>query len=289
MRLASDCKLNIGQLATWACLLEVSAPKVGNVHRAADFVDMTFFDLAASAVAIGPIMEQARSQTVGDTVLQAVHATQLVTTVNTNLGTLLLLAPLAAIPREISCAQGIAQITASLTVSDTEQVFEAIRQATPGGLGTSASYDVRESCSVDLATAMAHAADRDMISYQYANNFTTIFEEVAGRLSFLTTAGWPIDKSIAHVQLELMSRYPDSLIARKCGVTRAEESASRAAIVLASGPAGSLDYVQSLNGFDAWLRSDGNRRNPGTTADLIAAGLFVALRDGLIKQPLKWD
>ena len=103
------------------------------------------------------------------------------------------------------------------------------------------------------------------------------------------TAGWPIDKSIVHVQLELMSRYPDSLIARKCGVTRAEESASRAAIVLASGPAGSLDYVQSLNGFDAWLRSDGNRRNPGTTADLIAAGLFVALRDGLIKQPLKWD
>lgn len=289
MRSASDSELTIGQLATWACLLEIAAPKVGNVHRTADFADMTFCDLAASAVAIGAAMERAQTQSVGETILQAVQATQQVSNVNTNLGTILLLAPLAAIPQGVSCPQGISPVTANLNTRDTELAFAAIRQANPGGLGASNRYDVRAPCSLDLATTMAHAAGRDMVAYQYANDFTTIFKEVAERLAFLTKEGWSIFKSIIHVQIELMSRYPDSLIARKCGLTRAEESAHRAAAILAGGPAGSLQYIRSLQELDKWLRGDGNRRNPGTTADLIAAGLFVALRDGLVKQPLKWD
>jgi triphosphoribosyl-dephospho-CoA synthase len=85
-----------------------------------------------------------------------------------------------------------------------------------------------------------------------------------------------------------MSRHPDSLIARKCGSTVAKESASRAAQVLDTGQPGDESYLDALSDLDFWLRSDHHRKNPGTTADLIAAGLFVALRDGLLATPYTW-
>ena len=86
--------LSIGQCATLACLMEVTAPKPGNVNRGADFEDLSFFDFAASAVAIEPAMEAAASQPVGRTVYDAVQATRRASNTNTNLGTVLLLAPL---------------------------------------------------------------------------------------------------------------------------------------------------------------------------------------------------
>jgi triphosphoribosyl-dephospho-CoA synthase len=79
-----------------------------------------------------------------------------------------------------------------------------------------------------------------------------------------------------------MSAFPDSLIARKCGAETAEHSAAWAGRVLDSGRPESEAYQEQLADLDFWLRTDGHRRNPGTTADLIAAGLFVALRDGLL-------
>jgi len=288
MSLANPSEMNVGHMATLACLLEATTPKPGNVHRGADFEDMTYYDVMSSAVAIAPVMCRAPSRSVGQTVLEAVQATRQVTSVNTNLGTILLLAPLASVPSDTRCVRGIAAVTANLTVVDTELVYEAIRLANPSGLGASDKHDVHEPATVDLATAMAMAADRDLVARQYADHFVTVFEEVAGRIAFLVTRGWSIIKSIIHVHLELMSRYPDSLIARKCGEARAQESSDRASIALASGPAGSTEYEESLRDFDFWLRSDGNRRNPGTTADLIAAGIFVALRDRLIRPPLSW-
>src|SRR5438093_10405948 len=93
-----DPKLSIGQCATLACLLEATAPKVGNVHRGADFEDLTFNDFAVSAVAIGPAMEAAANTGVGRAVRDAVVATRKLITTNTNQGMALLFAPLAAVP-----------------------------------------------------------------------------------------------------------------------------------------------------------------------------------------------
>jgi triphosphoribosyl-dephospho-CoA synthase len=95
-------------------------------------------------------------------------------------------------------------------------------------------------------------------------------------------------QTIVHVHLQTMHRHPDSLIARKCGQPAAVAAAARAGAVLASGPPESDEYQDALADLDFWLRSDGHRRNPGTTADLIAAGLFAALRDGIIKAPFRW-
>ena len=275
--------LSIGQCATLACLLEVITPKPGNVHRGADFEDLTLQDLVISASVIGAPMESAISQGVGQAVLQAIQATRRVVATNTNLGTILLVAPLAAVPRHKSLTQGIGSVLAALTEQDSRDVYEAIRIARPGGMGQVEAMDIRESAPVDLLAAMRAASERDLVAKQYVCEFRTILEEVVPHLLDHHSLGWPLQQAIIHTQLHLLSRYPDSLILRKCGQSTADQAAGMATAVLQAGPPGSGEYEAALADFDFWLRADHHRRNPGTTADLIAAGLFAALRDDQIR------
>jgi triphosphoribosyl-dephospho-CoA synthase len=85
-----------------------------------------------------------------------------------------------------------------------------------------------------------------------------------------------------------MATFPDSLIARKCGPAIAQQAADRATAVLALGEPDAADYEAGMADLDFWLRTDGHRRNPGTTADLVAAGLFVLLREGRIDWPVSF-
>src|SRR5436190_1707429 len=132
---AQEPLLSICQCATLACLLEATAPKAGNVHRGADFEDLTFGDFVVSAVAIGPAMEAAVSTGVGRAVYDAVAATRQVVSTNTNLGMALLFAPLAAVPRgEQLTTENVSQVLKSMIPDDSRLVYEAIRLARPGGL-----------------------------------------------------------------------------------------------------------------------------------------------------------
>lgn len=284
---AADAPLSIGSCATLACLLEATAPKPGNVHRGADFADMTFTDFVVSAAAIGPVMERAAERGVGTTVLDAVRATRQLVPVNTNLGTVLLLAPLAAVPRPQRLDVGVPQVLAGLTARDAEDVYAAIRLAQPGGLGTTADMDVAGTAPQSLPEAMAAAAERDMVARQYAEGFMHVLQTVAPWIVEGCAGGWSLTDAVIHTQLRMLATYPDSLIARKCGPEAAERAAAIAQRVLNAGRPGDDEYFYELAELDFWLRSDGNRRNPGTTADLIAAGLFVVLRDGLIRPPFR--
>jgi triphosphoribosyl-dephospho-CoA synthase len=279
--------LSIGQCATLACLFEVTAPKPGNVHRGADFHDTTLNDFMASAVALGPVMDRAADQRVGKTVLNAVEATRLVTSANTNLGMVLLLAPLATVPRNDSLKTGLHQVLARLNSQDAADVFHSIELAQPGGLlprdRAPPRYDVSGPPPTDLLAAMGEAAEWDLIARQYVNGFQQVLREVLPWLLRWSDHPWP--ERIVYAHVRLMSEHPDSLIARKCGRSVAEESAARATAVLEAGPVGSHDYWRAVADLDFWLRSDGNRRNPGTTADLIAAGIFAGLREGVIGPP----
>jgi len=266
-------------------LLEVTAPKPGNVHRGADFDDMTFMDFVASATVIGPVMDTATANGVGETVLQAVRATRQMVHVNTNLGTVLLLAPLACVPRELSLESGITAVLGSLTADDARKVYEAIRLAEPGGLGKVDEMDVADDAPSDLMAAMRSAADRDMVARQYARDYEHVLRFAAPSLCRGTQAGWSLTETIIHTHCRLLAQFPDSLIARKCGPDVARQAADRAAAVLDAGDPGDEEYLQALGDLDFWLRSIGHRRNPGTTADLIAAGLFVVLRETLIAAP----
>ncbi len=277
--------LSIGQLASMACLMEVTAVKPGNVHRGADFEDATYFDFAASTIAIAPAFERAAIVGVGRTVLDAAQATRRVVETNTNLGTLLLLAPLAAVPRHESLREGVASVLKALTPDDARLVYEAIRTAQPGGMGQQAEADVAGDAPDDLLHAMRLASDRDLVARQYVNGFDEVFNLVVSSLEDGIQRGWSLEKSIVHAHLRLMAKCPDSLIARKCGDETARKASSMAARVLAAGELGDAAYERALGDLDFWMRSDHHRRNPGTSADLVAAGIFVVLREGVVRPP----
>ncbi len=283
--------MNIGQRATLACLLEVMAPKPGNVHRGADFADLTFHDFAASAVAIAPAMENAGGRPLGQTILQAIIATRAVAPTNTNLGIVLLLAPLAAAASstagEGSLREGVAAKFNSLDADDARCVYEAIRLAQPGGMGQAEQMDLADAPPANLLTAMQSAAGRDAIARQYTNGLADIFDFVAPRLQAENTAGGPLSEAIVSVHLQTLSEFPDTLIARKCGSEAAADVSVRAAAVLDVRKTDDQAYWAALADFDFWLRSDGHRRNPGATADMLCAGLFVGLLEGWLTPPFR--
>ncbi len=277
-------------MATLACLLEASAPKPGNVHRGADFEDLTFVDLATSAVAIGSAIDGAlggpsAERRLGRMVLAAVDGMNAVCDRNAYLGTILLVAPLALVPDGVELADGVADVLAGLDAADATNVYEAIRLARPGGLGQTEEHDVSGSAPNDLLAAMRAAADRDLVARQYANKYAEVLGEISPCIADARSAGMSTTFAIIHAHVTTIARHGDSLIARKCGQKVSEAAAARANRVLDAGDPNSETYFAELADFDFWLRGDGHRRNPGTTADLIAAALFVLLREGRLPPP----
>lgn len=281
--------LSIGQCATLACLLEATAPKPGNVHRGADFEDLTYADLTIGGVAIASAMQAAADgASLGETVLAAIRDTRRAVAKNTNLGTVLLLAPLAIVPRNKRLAEGVSEVLSHCDAADARLVYEAIRLAQPGGLGEVDEADVAGPPPDDLVAVMRLAAERDLVARQYANGFDELLTRIVPWLREGVARGRSLADTIVDVHLRTMCEFPDSLIRRKCGPQIAQEAADRAAAVLDAGEVGSDAYGRGLADLDFWLRADHHRRNPGTTADLIAAGLFVALRDGIIELPFRF-
>jgi triphosphoribosyl-dephospho-CoA synthase len=264
-----------GRCGQLACILEVSARKAGNVHPTQAFDDLTYLDFLASAAAIVPALDLQDS--VGTLVLRGIEATRAVVSTNTNLGILLLLAPLAAATNAESLRSGVENILAATTVDDSAQVFRAIRLANPGGLGQTAEEDVHDEPTRPLREIMALAADRDLIARQYANGFAELWETGLPVLSQAWLASNNLEQAIVQCQLVLMATYADTLILRKAGLAEAQASQAQAAEVLAAGWPETEKSRQLYAGFDTWLRADGRRRNPGATADLVTACLFAAL------------
>jgi triphosphoribosyl-dephospho-CoA synthase len=215
-----------------------------------------------------------------------VRDTQRVVRSNTNLGMILLLAPLAAAEPVGSLRDAVGEVLNRLDVDDARLVYEAIRLARPAGLGKVEDQDVNETPTLPLREVMALAADRDLVARQYANGFREVFDEgVPALVRGLDLTGC-VEGSIIFCHLLLMAAYPDSLIARKRGPAEAEESARRARLVLDSSWPHSPAGVEALAHLDDWLRAVGRGRNPGTTADLVTASLFVALREQIFTLPL---
>lgn len=270
-----------GLLAQIACIWEATARKPGNVHRYRDFEDSNYLDFLLSAAAIAPVMTAACQRRVGATVLEAVQATRRVTGTNTNLGIVLLLAPLATVPPEQELRSGVERVLTELDIEDARLVYEAIRLASPGGLGRVSEQDVSAEPTQTLRQVMALAADRDLVARQYTNAFVEVFNDgVPALLAGLERTG-STEEAIILTHLHLMAQHPDTLIARKRGWAEAEEAARRARTVLDTG-------WSELASFDAWLRAEGHVRNPGATADVLTACLFVLLREHRITLPSRF-
>jgi triphosphoribosyl-dephospho-CoA synthase len=278
--------LGIGQLVQVACLLEATARKPGNVHRFRDFDDAHYLDFVLSAAAIAGPMGLAPDIGLGRTILEAVEATRRLVATNTNLGMILLLAPLAAVPIGQDLRAGVERALAATTIEDASLVYRAIRLASPGGLGKVEDQDVDDEPTITLREAMRLAADRDLVARQYATGFADLFDHALPSLRSAIERGRPVETAIVLAYLEFLSRNPDTLIARKRGEAIALEASDRAAAVLRLGWPDAPEGVAALTAFDDWLRLDGHARNPGASADLTTAALFAALRDGTIPLPI---
>src|SRR6516164_1995742 len=155
----------IGLHAQLACIWEATARKPGNVHRFKDFEDLQYLDLVASAAAMGEELGQPHGESLG----RLVVATREVVSTNTNLGMVLLLAPLAKAAAEGMLRDELPGVLAQTTVADAEEVFRVIRLVNPGGLGRASEQDVQERPTLSLRDVMVLARDRDMIARQYAD------------------------------------------------------------------------------------------------------------------------
>jgi triphosphoribosyl-dephospho-CoA synthase len=262
-----------------ACLLEVSAPKPGNITPVHDFADTTYVDMLRSALALGPVFASARVREfgVGQLIADGVAATARDVGANTNLGIVLLFAPLAraalAKRADETLREATERVLAYLGVGDASAAFTAIVAASPGGIGDAPEHDVREPARVTLREAMVAAADRDSIASEYATGYAIVFGTGLPLLSGALRDGAPTLEAIVSLHLGLLAEHRDTLIERKAGPEAARAVSADARRV--------LDGTLSATDFDASLRSPDHRLNPGTTADLVAATLLAALLSGV--------
>jgi triphosphoribosyl-dephospho-CoA synthase len=280
----------MSSLALWAqtaCLWEVTAGKAGDTNPRHDLDTLHYVDFLLSTAAIAPVLGTADTRPVGATVLEAVQAMRQTVGKNPHLGTILLLAPLATVPLEADLRGGVIRVLDDLTVEDARAVYQAIRLAQPSGLGRASEQDVATEPTQTLRAVMTLAADRDLVARQYANGFHEVFDEAVPALQHGMAKTGSLEEAILFCQLSLLANHPDSLIARKRGLGEATEASRRAREVLQQAWP---KCDTAWRGLDAWLRAE-RGRNPGTTADLIATVLFVALRTGILTVPpaLPWS
>ena len=284
------------------------------------FHDTRYEDFLASACAIGPALARAGERPLGETILAAVRATRAWTRSNTNLGIVLLLAPLAAAaladapgnapagppphrddssvphdggtefapdganPRALVAAPALRarleRVLAATTVGDAAALYEAIRLARPGGLGRAAAQDVRDRPTVTLAEAMALAADRDGVAREYATGFARSFDVGAPALARARGEGLAWDDAVVEAYLALLAAAPDTHLARKRGAGVAAEVQRLARAATEAGGVRTPAGRALVAALDERLRDARNASNPGTTADLTASAIFVHLLSG---------
>ena len=276
----------LAQALKSACLAEIRAPKPGNVSDYSAGHDMTAQQFKASANAIAePLTVPGAS--VGERILCAVQATQEAVGCNTNLGIVLLAAPLlcaAQQPGESTLRLRVRSVLQQLTQRDAELAYEAIRLAKPAGLGSSARHDVGEKPTVTLLAAMQEARTRDSIARQYANGFADVFDVgvVGARETLARFAGeeW----AVLSAYLAILGRFPDSHVERKFGSELARQVSNRAVVLDSAWQR--CDSPQAmlpqLLAFDAELKRDGI--NPGTAADLSVASLLALRLEDMLQE-----
>ena len=297
-----------------AILLEISADKPGNVNRIADFYSTQYEHFLASAVAVEPSFAHAAERgvmvydkkinfnevSIGEIIKDAVinvktwqHGG------NTLLGTVLLLSPIAAAggmmlaeKRGFSIyklRENTKLIIESTTPSDAVAVYEAINKANPSGLVDKApTLDVNDPKSkktildknITLYNVFKISAPYDSISREWVENYPVTFEIGLPYFTQQLKETDNLNTAIVHTFLKVLSKVPDTLIARKVGSNKAKEVSEKAGEVLRLGGLTTSLGREKLSVFDKELRGSTNQHNPGTTADIMATVLAISILNG---------
>jgi len=165
----------------------------------------------------------------------------------------------------------------SLTMEDARHAYRAIRHARPGGLGKVSSADVADEPAVTLLQAMELAQDRDAVAREYVTDYAITFDIGLPALTEALCHDEDFSKAVVQTFLAILKHVPDTLIARKRGFDIARQVSQQAGKVLAKGGIYTLHGQSALAEMDQSLRDETHTLNPGTTADLAAAAIFLAL------------
>jgi triphosphoribosyl-dephospho-CoA synthase len=267
-----------------ACRLDVDVAKPGNVSEQSAGHGMVAAQFISSArAAVAPLFT--RGARVGTRLIEAVRVTRAAVDCNTNLGIVLLVAPLAAAldafdgPPELHDWQAATEhVLKALDISDARAAFRAIALANPGGLGDAPEQSVHAPPTVDLRAAMALAAQRDSIARQYANGFADVFACSAATAAAVREG--ELETATLEAFFSFLGGWPDSHILRKHGLALAQSVTATARVMHARWHdlvtnGAPLAARAALAQWDAELKRRG--LNPGTSADLTVATIFVAL------------
>ena len=260
-----------------ACRDELTALKPGNVHVHNAGHGMQVAQFEAAAIAAAPFIADP-DLSVGQRILKATEKSFAAAQCNTNLGIVLLCAPLAKAAAETDPAMGLrrrlAIILSALTIADADDAFAAIRIANPAGLGSAPSGDVRAPATMTLIQAMHEASARDRIALAYITAFSDIFDFALPALTAARANTPSPELAVSVLHMALLGEFTDSHIVRKFGEATAVNVQHEARALKAQlDPADAANTLAKLTDFDKNLKARG--LNPGTTADFVVATLFT--------------
>ncbi|HME51451.1 MAG TPA: triphosphoribosyl-dephospho-CoA synthase [Candidatus Lokiarchaeia archaeon] len=306
----------LGGCCTLAELLEISAsPKPGNVHRfsKAEQHGKSYEQFLSAIIATAPcyvtIAEEACNLAKdGEDIKEHLHLGPTIKAAcesmiaaqsagNLLLGHILLLVPLVASASIFATSEQetavdfrsiVRDVTSSGNTDDVIELYEGIRTCNPGGLGKVDKLDVMapdfdEELRASNATfqdAFAINKDTDSISHEWTSGFDITIDENFPRLQALVSDGMTINDATIQLYLEVLSRHPDSLVTRKNGIATSNRVSEQAREVLDAGGMADVKGRKVVAAFDMELANAGGKLNPGTTADLTAAALFLLLATG---------
>ncbi|MBC7130178.1 triphosphoribosyl-dephospho-CoA synthase [Candidatus Bathyarchaeota archaeon] len=304
----------IGQCLELAILLEVSSDKPGNVNFVTGFEGTNHLHFLASAVAAGPHFKRAAHNGVsiskGQLMLSQANVGRLIRDCiaeinawqsggNTLLGTIILFIPMAVAagmtPMEdkyVFDLQGLRRnlkkVVESTTPEDAVAVYEAIGIAKPSGLGKAPDLDVNDPAStrrileekISLYKVFEIASGYDLVCAEWVNDYTVTFDFAYPALMEEIRLNGDLNTAVIHTFLRVLANYPDTFIARKVGLERAKEVSAMAEEVIKLGGLNTLEGKAKLYEMDTVLRRESSLLNPGTTADIIAAALALAVLSG---------
>ena len=280
----------IAKMAQIASVLEVSGyPKPGNVHRTRDFPDMEFEDFVISGIVIGDTIREAcmnvdiYNPQLGRYILQAVSETDRWIKNNTNLGIVMMTTPIAVAAAISDSFEDIRQnvklLMGNTSVDDACDLYDAINIADAGGMGDQDEYDVAsDNAKAELREnnqtmydVLKISAPWDMLAREMTSDMPAVFE-----------IGYPIYHELKESKskneacvltfLTILSQVPDTLISRKYGSDEALKISMMTRDLL--NLKNESDFWDKVKEFDEFLFK--NKYNPGTTADLTAASIFVS-------------
>jgi len=254
----------IAECAKLACVVEASAEKPGNVTPTHGFEDISYEDFIQAAERLEPFIERAARQgenaEIGKLIFEATSKEK-----NVNFGIIMMFIPLAA-----TGGESTSKLLKSLTARDTQWIVEAMRKGKLGGMGlkdeklskydifSDGIFEVIDKEDITPLKLMEMAQPHDTLAREWVEDYP-ITRHIAEKID---------EENVIELYLEVLSEHPDTLISRKTDMERSKEVSAMAKKVLEG---------ESKEEFDKYLRLEGNSLNPGTTADLIASGLFLKL------------